>query len=104
MQGVSRDIGSINSGARKVERKQDSETARASAQVKRASHRIRARNPRSQILLQQLGDVGARNDHAFVDIEPMFAQPCFPQEVCGWFSSPDSRIDERVDLARLVGG
>ena len=90
---------------------EDGEAARAGAEVEHAFHGEGILDQRTALVialaaemgLQQLADVGARHDHALVDIEGQAAHVDLVDQIGGGLSRGDAapdHIDERLGLAR----
>jgi hypothetical protein len=85
-----RNVGGRDPGAREGPRGEDRQAARAGAQVE---HGLGRRQ-----ILQQEGDVRARNNDALVDVEALSIEPGFAQQVGHRDALPDSSFDQGFDL------
>src|SRR5205814_7276947 len=47
--------------------------------------------------------VAARNDHALVDVEAMFAEPCFSREISCGHAIEHATAQHRLDVAPFAG-
>jgi hypothetical protein len=74
--------------------------SRSGAQVEDGSHRVGIVDPGRQLLAQQFGDERARNDHPWVDIETIFAQPGLVGQVGDRQPFADAALDEAQHGAR----
>jgi len=81
---------------------QNRQTARAGAQVERAAHALRVRDPGGEPIAQQFRDEGARHDDALVDIEAERAEPGFVREIGGRGALAHAPAQERAQPNEFV--
>jgi len=96
-----RDIGGVDSRAGEAVREENSETARAGAQVERRCHGPGAGNPGGQIFAQQAGNMGARHYHALVHVKGEVAEPGFARQVRGGLAAADAAREQGQHAPRL---
>jgi hypothetical protein len=82
--------------ARKSERREDREATRARAEIQHSPHAKLRSDPWRELLPEQFRDVRPRHDRAFVDVEPMLAEPRFAQEISGGLAGADAFFHERT--------
>lgn len=104
-----RDVGCVYRSSRELKREHNGEAAGTGAQLKHAAHSRWAGDPRVQPVKQQLGQVGARNDRAPVDVEAAVSQPGFLDQIGKRLAGAYARFDQSrrpasLEAGKLVGG
>ncbi len=98
------DVDAIDLCTREGVRGNDGKAAGAGAQIQDCLRRLTWFQPRLQTRLQQFGDVRARHDDTFIDIEAVFAEPGFVSQVSGGNTFADAAREQLLRASRDVCG
>jgi hypothetical protein len=99
-EGVGREVDGIDLGLRVVVRQQDREAGRAGADIDDARDLLGVGQPLVDLLGDELEEIGARDEHALIDVETVVAEQRLLREVGGG-SVVDGAAEE--DLAHGLG-
>ncbi len=100
---VLRQVDRAHVRVRESVRHQDRQAARAGAHVEHAAYRLRILHPGREAVLEQLGEEGARHDHARIDGEAEVAQPGLAEDVGGGDALVDALLDGFEQADALLG-
>jgi hypothetical protein len=99
---VLRDVDRVDQGVREGVGQHDRQAAGAGAQFEHVLDAVRIGHPGAELVRHQLGDEGARHQHALVDVEVVAAQPGFVGDVGGRHALADAALDHVQHLQHFL--